>query len=145
MFEGCEHDAHLLKIVQYALTLLEQTIQVLKPARVASCRFRRESGCRNNFVATVAEEGPRTQQVFRRGPYVYQDESCNASPNSIEIPRLNRSHHCRVGIYHSQQGPLPVHSTLKGAGKVKKKSFQKRLPTVARLVCAREHTVDPEP
>lgn len=87
---------------QYTDTLLDQTQQVPEPAEVALYRSLGDRECRNNFVAVVADQGPREQEPINRSLDDAQDEHCTRSPNAEERTRSNELRYCHVclGIDH---------------------------------------------
>lgn len=102
MLWGHEKIVRQLKAAQYADTLFERTLQILEPVRVASSRILGDYGRQEKFMATVFEQGPRTQQAFRRSPGIHWEESRNESPKSEGSVCLNLSRHCHVSLATSQ-------------------------------------------
>lgn len=112
---------------------------------MATYRFRGECGLRNNFVATVAEQGQRTQQVFRRCPNFHKEKSCDERPNSVESAHLNGSRHCLVYLSTNHNMDQCRYTVLSSElKKLKETNFLRGLTNVATIVCAREHSVDLE-
>lgn len=117
-----------MKIAKYADALSEHMLQVLEPVIMSSYMIREERGSRNIFVATVADQGPWTQQGFCRSTNVHQRQSRNANSKYVWSACLNGSHHCCVclaSVQNMDQYSCTVRSNERA--KLRKMNFHKKL------------------
>lgn len=127
MFWYPEKDTHILYIAQHADTILEQTVQVQEPARGAPYRMRNERGCQTDFVATVLNQGSRTQKDFLRSPLIRHEEPSRTISTSTEGIYSNALHHCGVCLAKDHKREQCTYTaSSKELAKLRETSFHMR-------------------